>query len=219
MTTQPPTTGVSSTQSQSKKVDWSAVIPKSVDSEDALGSAKVASIWEKMYREAGLANASEDERRALRAAVYVYCALNGTSRVGDYASEMVLSTGKTIPAAIIPQCTSRMHIRKFLRGNMIESYKFLKESRVMESHDRFIAKCAALQIAPEAAFATADWLADCPLFTPQELAAHSKTFTRGIDRSRRARDGMTLEGVEERADQENLRAQGPAVARGAQIDF
>lgn len=206
-------------RSAPKQVDWFSVVPRRVDSEDALGDESNARAWEKLYREAKLSSAGEEERRAMRAAVYVYCAKNGTSREGDYTGSMVLSNGTTVSSAVIARAAGRHHIRKFLRANMIESYQFFKASRVMESDERFVAKCAALGIAADFAFATSDWLTDCPLFTPSEARAHELTFVRSIDRARRARGGKTLETVEGERIGANLEAQGPSGAGSDVVGF
>lgn len=199
-------------------VDWTSVVPKMVDSEDTMGVEQNKRTWEKLYKEAGLSTSGEDDRRALRAAVYVYCVKNGTSREGEYSGDMVLSTGKTVNASSIVRAAGKMRVRRFLRANAKESYDFFKASRVMEADDKFVSKCASLGISAENAFATADWLGDCPLFTPGESRAHEATFTRGIERARRARDGKTLEAVEGDRQDANLHAQGPAVG-GASESF
>jgi len=217
MATQKPDTGFDAQKQTGKPVDWAAVVPRRVDSEDALGVDQNKATWEKLYREAGMTAGNEEERRALRAAVYVYCAKNGTSREGDYGGEMVLSTGKHVPAAVIPKAASRNRIRKFLRANMNESYEFFKSSRVMESDDRFIAKYAGHGISPDNAFAAADWLTDCPLFTPAEVKVHNAIFVHSIDRAARARGGNTLETVENDRVQEGLRAQGPPMGKGTEV--
>lgn len=200
-------------------VDWGSFVPKRVDSEDTLGPEQNKKVWEKLYKEAGLSSAGEDDRRALRAAVYVYCAKNGTSREGEYSGEMQLASGKTVSAAAIVRAAGRMRVRRFLRANMMESYDFFKSSRVMEADERFVSKCSSLGVPAECAFATADWLGDCPQFTPGETKAHEITFVRGIDRAKRARGGKTLEDVESQRQDANLHAQGPSEASGEAFRF
>jgi len=132
---------------------------------------------------------------------------------------MVLATGKKVSAEIIVKAAGNRRIRKFFRANMIESYDFFKQSRVMESDERFIAKAANFGIPPESAFAIADWMTDCPKFTPSESRAHELVFARSIDRARRAREGDTLERVEERRMDKALEAQGPGTEAGRRIEF
>jgi len=212
MTTTKPNSGFPEEQrgsSQSQAGSWLDVVPKSVDSEDALSFSENKAVWEKIYKAIGKATANESERKAVRAGIYAYCAKNATSREGDYAGSIQLADGTTISAAVIPQSAGKMKIRKFLRANMMESYDFFKTTRVMESDDRFVAKCATKGISAENAFATADWLADCPKFTPGEQKAHESSFNIGVDRARRARGGHNLEDVEQGRVQEGLRVQGP----------
>jgi len=219
MATQKPDSGVAEAASGPRGTpDWSAFVPKSVDSEDALGPEKNQQVWEKLYRAAGFPMATEQERMAIRAGVYVYCAKNGTSREGDYSGDIVLSNGKRISAACIPAASGKFAVRKFLRANAIESYTFLKKTRCMEAEGKFVAKCATLGISAENAFATADWLTNCPLFTPGESRAHDASFTHGLDRSRRARDGQNLEKVEQSRVHANLQAQGPSAEHVAATD-
>jgi len=61
---------------------------------------------------------------------------------------------------------------------------------------------------PHVAFAAADWLDDCPYFTPAEARAHTAVRVYGINRARRARGGMSLEDVE------HNRRDGELVATG-----
>jgi len=163
-------------------------------------------IWARIYKDAGAKD--ENDQKAVRAAVFVYCALNGTSRVGNYGGVMQLSNGKSLPAAILVR-HAQSNIRQFLRERMDESYEFFTESRAMEEHSRFVARAAALGIAPGDAFAMADWLSDCPMFTPAQKQAHDKSFNYSIERSRRAREGKTLERVEDSRIKEELSVQGP----------
>lgn len=202
----------SSSNVRAGEIDFEALRPLAVDSEDALGSRKVQTLWQKMYRAAKLNNPSETVQQSFRMAVYVYAAKNGTSREGNYSGEVTMSNGHTFAASIIPTSVGKMEIRKFFRGNMEESYTFLKRSKAMEMDERFVSKAAALGISGENAFAMADWLTDCPLFTPVEAAAHNKSFTHSISRARRAREGRSLEQVESARLDDDLHAQGPAVA-------
>jgi hypothetical protein len=216
MATQQPNSGV-----QKKEEAWSDFIPKTVGTEDALSAREVEAVWLKMYKLADMPTAGEQEKKALRCAVYTYCCLNGTSREGGYGAEMILSNGRIVGADIIPKAAGRLHIRKFLRGNMDESYSFLKNSRVIEKEERYVAKCATMGIDASCAFATADWLGNCPHFTPTEQRAHEASFSRGLERSRRARGG-TLEETEASRVDDLMRAQGPMnpqSVRGERIDF
>jgi len=212
--------GVSSSQSQGGNgLDWVSLSPKRIDEEDALGADANRAVWEKVYRASGKAQAGEKERAGIRLAVYVYGALNGTSREGNYNGECQCFDGTKFAASIIPQSTGRMNIRKFFRANMLEAYDALKSSRVMETYQRFLSKAASLSVSPEAAFATADFLADCPKFTPSETRAHDAAFTRGIERARRARGGRGLEEVEHGRMTANMEAQGADASHHGPVDF
>jgi len=189
-------------------VNWADHKPKSVDFEDAMNERKCKEVWGKMLRDAGLPTAGEAQQRSFRLAVYVYACKNGTSREGDYKGKIQMSDGTTFDAAVIPRATGRMSIRKFFRGNMDESYRALKLSGVMLEDDRFVAKAAMSGIAADDAFATADWMTGCPLFTPSEAKSHEASFTYSIERAKRAREGKTLEGVERDRQDRELEAQG-----------
>lgn len=203
--------GISAPAPASNFSVWADVLPKSVSFEDSMGADDATKVWEKIYNATGLKTLSEKERRSVRAAVYVYCVKNGTSREGDYGGTFVLAGGQTVEAAIIPRSAGRLKIRKFMRANMAESYHLFKETRVMESDERFVAKAAGHGIPAECAFATADWMDDCHLFTPGEARAHNIVFIRSLDRAKRARGGKTLEAVEDQRVAEGIEVNGPAV--------
>jgi len=183
-------------------------MPKEVGYEDAMSASQVKAIWNNIYAriKPGM---NEQEQRAVRIAFYVYAAKNGTSRVGSYSAKIVLSNGTEIDAAILPQATGPMGIRKFFRGNMDEAYVALKDSKAMERDPRFVAKVSDLNIGAEAAFATGDWFTNCALFTPAEKQAHQKSFDASVERARRTRNGHTLESVEHQRNQRSLEVQGP----------
>jgi len=187
---------------------WADSVPRVVTPEDAMSASQVVEVWNKMFSFAKMKSPNESEQIAFKAGVYTYACLNGTSREGNYSSDIQLANGTVINASIIPRATGKYAVRKFFRGCMNESYEFLKTSHVMESHERFIAKCAQLQVGASVAFATADWLDDCPLFTPEEVKAHDASFTHGLSRAKRARSGHTLESVEQHRTDRMLESNG-----------
>jgi len=208
-------TSSSSTQrDRESDVDWSTYIPVAVDREDSFGPEKVRVTWQKMFQYAGLKSPNEDTQRAFRMAVYVYGCLNGTSREGNYSGQIQMSTGFKFDASVIPRATGKLGIRRFFRGCMAESYTALKKSGVMEGDERFVARAAELGIAAESAFAMADWMADCPFFTPVETEAHRKAFSYSVTRARGARGG-NLEHVEEERMKDVLDAQGSGTHGGS----
>jgi len=203
-----------------KTVDWAAVKPLAVSHEDAMDYGKVKNVWAEMMKLAGLRAPDEKLQAAFRLAVYKYAHANGTSRVGQYEGEMTLSDGTKVPAAVIPRATGAFAIRKFFRGNMTESYVALKESGVVESDERSVAKAAKFGVSAACAFATADWMSDCPMFTPAEVSAHEKAFTYAVERAKRARGGRPLESVEAGHLRAGLEAQGQLDASGGElVDF
>jgi len=162
---------------------------------------------------AGLRMPSEAEQAAFRLAAYRYACVNGTSREAAYSGSATMSNGHRFATSIIPQAVGRMNIRRFFRSNMKESYEALKASETVERDEpRYVASVGALGISSACAFATADWLADCPMFTPEEGRAHQAAFDYRVQRSKRARGGRTLEEVESVRRGETLEAQGPATA-------
>jgi len=199
---------------ESKEVqEWTSVLPVTVDYEDAMSAEKVRGLWVDIYKKAGQTQLNETEQRGFRLAVYVYGALNGTSRAGRYQGEMVLANGSRVKAAVIPQVVGKLDIRRFFRGNMAESYTALKVSKAMQREPRYVAQAAALGVGPEEAFAMADWFKGCPDFTPAEQTAYDLAFNHGIERSRRARGGRTLEAVEAGVHDSQMEVQGPMEVR------
>jgi len=201
--------------------EWSDVVPKLVSRESAMDEKLVAEKWDAIYRLAGITGSNEKKQRAVRAGVYVYLALNGTSRVGNYSGSIILNDGTEMEAAVIPRAL-RGDIRRFMRGNMRESYEFFKKSRYMERIPEFVAKVATLTIAAECAFATADWFQDCAEFTPAEKDAYDKNYQHSLHRAKNARGGRSLEEVEGDHRDRELAAQGssaPKSKSGTSIDW
>jgi len=177
--------------------DWSVYSPVSVDKEDTMSKDKCDSKWKVLYNLLGMGSSEEVEKKKIRCAVYAYCCVNGTSRAGNYAGEVKAASGKVFSAAWIVEAVNIMELRRFLRGNMKESYTFLKNSGYIQTKEiKFVAKAAALGIGPDEAFAMADWFTDCPWFTPLEKRAHELSRNKGLNKSRFAREGKTLEEVE-----------------------
>lgn len=199
--------------------DWTNLLPRHVGAENAMGPTEVANVWQKMYVKAGLRNPSEIQQKAFRMAVYVYCKKNGTSRAGAYKQDFILADGTKVNASVIPLSTGKMQIRFFMRGNMEESCKFLRDSKIIEKDEVEVKKAEALGITPSCAFAMGDWFADCPFFTPAETEAYDKSFAYSLTKARNSHGGERLEEVEERNVQKILAAQGRSEAPGNQIDF
>jgi len=193
----------------SKGIDWKAVAPKSVEHEDSMSPDNVKVCWEKIYKAARILSADEATKRSLRLALYAYAAVNGTSRVGNYGKRVTLSGGNVVEAAVIPQSVGKFNIRQFFRGNMTEAYEALKSSQTLALDSRFVAKWQAYGIDASVCYAVADFLDDCPHFTPEEERAHSIARTQGIERSRRARGGKGLEAVEQDERDLAMNVQGP----------
>jgi len=203
------------------EIVWTDLVPKHVDSEDTMSPVNVSKTWEKLYAKVGMSQGSESEKAGVRLGVYTYGALNGTSREGNYAGLITLSNGKTIPASAIPAATGRYEIRRFFRGNMKEAYTALKSSGVLLENPKFVAHAAALGVSADNAFATADWFTDCPYFTVAEARAHDMVMKHGLDRSRRAREGRSLDEVESDRVMSVLEVQGPKIApsRHGAVEF
>lgn len=197
--------------------DFVTLFDGSSSHDDSLTDSERNKIWAELYKASGC-NTDAKARLQLRAAVYVYGAVNGVSRAGNYAGESKVGD-VILRASIIPQVVGPFRMRKFFRSNMVESYHVLKRSPILQKDGRFIAKAARKGIAPDCAFAMADWLDDCPLFTFAEADAHMKSFTTSVDRAQRGRGGATLEDVERRGLDRSLQVQGPSIAEGRGTTF
>lgn len=202
-----------STSSGTRSV-WDECKPKSIDRVNVMSHDRVEQLWERMYAEAGLRNPTEQERRMFRMALYVYCWYNGTSRVGEYSGYCTMTNGKKFPAAVLPRVVGKMDVRRFMRGNMQESYEALK-SGVIEEDTQAVALATAYGVRGSDAFALADWLTGCPLFTPEEGAAHNRVFNHRVTRANLARGGKSLDQVEDLQRDDGLSAQAPVLERGA----
>jgi len=186
---------------------WAELAPKNVDRVRVMSEDKVTRKWEVIYKMAGLRNPSEVTRASLRLAVYVYLFRNGSTRVGEYSGEISLVDGHVFPAAVIVRAVGAMDMRRFMRGNAVESYVAMKTSKVIEDDPSDVAKAAELGIRAEDAFAMADWFDLCPVLTPSEKLAHEKAFKYRISRASKSRGNNTLEGVEDEALEDKLAVQ------------
>jgi len=211
--------GGSGNSGSSSSKGWGDVAPKHVDQADTMPKEQVAKVWAKIYQAAGAASASEEKKKGVRAAVYAYGLINGTSREGGYQGRCTLFDGSSFPASVIATAAGKMEIRQFFRANMDESYDFFKESGYAESLPRVVSKAASLSIKASEAFAMADWMSECPKFTPAEQEAYNKSFTYSISRARKARGDHALEEVEGKRLKESLESQGPSTVSGRDIDF
>lgn len=218
-------TSSASAPAQSKSLgtsmSWASLAPQHVDRAAQLPEGKIQETWNKMYALAECSSKDEAFKMGFRFAAYEYGLVNGTSRAGDYAGELVLFDGTHIPAAVIPQATGVMQIRKFFRSNMGESYKYFKDTARAEALPDVVSKAAKLGIPAADAFAMADWMTNCPKFTPGEQAAHTKSFNHSLMRSRAARGGASLENVEDASLSRGLSAQvmSEPSPGGKPIDF
>jgi hypothetical protein len=199
---------------------WTNFKPKMVQREDQFPESMVKTTWAAIYDYAGVASGSEDDKKSIRAGVYAYCMVNGSSPECLYVRDVVCSTGVSFGASILKQATSN-RIRQFLRGCLQESYDFLKESKVAEDQPRFIRTRQDMGIPAEFAFATADWLTNYERMTEAELKYHNVSKDAGFIRSRRARAGKTVEQLRDERVEASMDAQGPEVAapQGSRIDF
>jgi len=194
--------------------DWARLKPLGFGRDDAMEADEVKRCWAKIYKDAGLRSPGEEIQAACRLGVYAYACANGTSKWGSYSRTVVMSNGHKFAAAVVPVATGQTEIRRFFRGNLEESYKALKESQVMQDDERYLMYASKHGVSPACAFALADWLTDCPLFTPEENRAHEQLFAYRTERARRARGGRSIEEVDGERRAESLRAQGPMSAQG-----
>lgn len=153
---------------------------------------EVAVAWTQIKKLAGMADASEKMEASLKLACFAYCCANGTSAEGSYDRSMQLSDGQQVPASVITKAVGLSQVRRFMKGNSVLSYEALKQSQCMEDNAAFIARRADAGIAPHMAFATADWLDDCPLFTPEETRVHRMWKVYATTRAKHARGGKSV---------------------------
>jgi len=201
------------------RIDWREMQPLGCDFADALPKDKVAAKWLRLYREAGVATSSEAVKAQLRAAVYLYCFVNGSSSAGTYSGSMQTRDGTSCEAAIIPRAFGSNEVRHVLRACMDESYMALKSMDLTMLAARRVSELAARGINSDVAFATADWMRACRLFTPEEAVAHDKVFQVAVKRAVAARGGKSLEEVREERANAEASAGGYDHASGGPIVF
>jgi hypothetical protein len=191
-------------------VEWAKRRARQVDYEDSVTLRSSREIWASLYAAAGATN--EQDQEDVRMAVYEYCALNGTSREGNYAGRMKTAGGKEFAAVSLAHAATKGQIRRFMRGNMRESYVALKESGALMDNARFMAKVAQDGVPADAYMAECDWMTFNPMFTPLESVHNARLFSVRRDAAEKNRGGSleliensrfkTIEGVRDDAGSE-----------------
>jgi len=219
----PATSGSSSNKGVFDKsaADWAAFAPAFVSSGDRLDPTAADKKWSALYSAIGMASGSEDEKKAVRCAAYMYGLKNGTSPKASYEGEIKTSFGKLFQASVIASSIEAVSVRRLYRSvdYQKEAYGFLKHSGAVEKDTVLQAKAAHFGVPVSTVFATADFLAGCSLLTATELNLHERTGTQAIAKATISRGGKSVE--EERDDGiiQSMRMQENAGANGREISF
>jgi len=190
------------------KGEFANCIPKRVTAAKVMDEEKVKAAWNKMYAAAGISNVGEEGKKALRCAVYLYLAVNGTSPAGTYKGIVQTATGVVMRASEIPAATGTFEVRQFARGNVEESLRFFRSTGILEVYPAVVAKCTEKEIPPSDAFGLVDWFDVAPALTPTEHQVQKKLKNFGLSRARRARGGQDMDDIRAGHYQESLDAQG-----------
>jgi len=189
--------------------EFADAVPKHVDSVKMFGPNEVKNAWNVIYGKYGIGAGSEKEKLRIRGGVYMYAFLNGTSRAGGWSGSFVTSDGRSYDAGVVTRAVGNSEVRRFMRGNGEESYNFLKHSGAVTANENSLAQAATFGFAPSLAFCFADWLDGNAMMSLEEQGVVNKIKAHNLERSRRARGGLTLEQVEDGARHASLAVQGP----------
>jgi hypothetical protein len=174
--------------------------------------------WAQFYTLCGVANADEATKLALRCAVYVYAAKNGTSPQGPYRYGGVSAKGTNFLGVYITTAVGRTEVRRFFRSNADESVDFFLETEALTKDPDIRKECEREGIALSDAICLCDWLDGHPKFTPEQQRQHSRLKNRDVSRARAGRGNRDLDDVRADEDSAIVASQGhvevPATQRG-----
>jgi len=185
-------------------------IPKRIDANNAMSSDKVAEVWAAIYKAAKISSASEEVKRSLRCACYMYAALNGTSSRGTYAGQVVTGKGTKFSAGIISVNAGMLEVRQFFRGNAKESLEFFRKSDALVKDENIRARLNALGINHANAIAICDWLDYAEGLTLAEMESMSKLKAFSLGRANAARGGQSVETIRDNMRNEAIVPQSAA---------
>jgi len=178
--------------------------PKSVDHAGVMNSTNVSDVWTKIYRMAGYADKSEDDKKSLRYGVYAYAARNGTSDKGGWTGNVTLSSGIKLNAGDVEVKIGKLDKRRFMRGNIEESFFFEKFVDDLGDDPVVAKKCMDLGFRPSLAYAMCDWMDQTDKLSTEESLAQVASKRYGLVRSKFAQAGVTPGAFEDAISGESL---------------
>lgn len=203
----PESSASGSTGDARNKSKFDDCIPAHVSVTKVMDASMVTDVWSKIYAAAGIKSGSEEEKRSLRCAVYMYIALNGSSPSGSYSGTIRSGRGAQVPAAVLPASTGRLEIRQFMRANASESIEFFQATRALELDPVIRAKSETMKVPLSAALAFVDYLDAAIGLTPAERDAQQIIRNYSLQRASYARGGRTVDEMRHEGHQEQLEAQ------------
>lgn len=198
----------SAVSGNAKKGKFDNCVPKAVTTAKVMDKDKNERSWNLIYRAAGIESAAESIKLALRCAIYVYFAKNGTSPNGGYPGFVESGAGTKLLASKIVEAVGRYDIRQFARANAEEACEFFHETEVLSEDDHMIAMCLRYEIRPADAVGCVDFLDDCITLRPTEADAAKVIKNFSLRRARAANGGRDMRDMRDDHLDDALEAQG-----------
>lgn len=183
------------------------MVPASVPVAKVMSPNDNRVVWEEIYAKAGIASKGEDVKRALRCAVYLYWAINGTSPEGSYTGNIVTAKGTSFPVSIVVAASTRLAVRQFARANATEALAFFRATRVLQQQQVLVAKADELSVTLDSLVGMVDFFDSVAGLTPVEKACQSAMKNYGLVRARNSRGGRDTQTLVAERRNENLDAQ------------
>lgn len=206
--------GIAPMTPATKETSWEHVAVGEPEHEDRMDREQAKRVWTALQSAGGLSG--EPAMREVKLATWVYATINGSSRYGNYQRNIVTGSGTKIPASVIPRQVGRDRIRQFLRADVEEAYRALKQSSALLKDSVYVAICAENGVPVDYVHCGADFLRGCSLLTPEEQRysqmLRNVKFTKAAASRSRPQDLQ----IEEQAQVHNVTA-GQRVTKAASV--
>jgi len=168
--------------------EFDGCLPGEVTTVKVMSERQRDAVWDALYALAGVSGQGNEHKRALRCAVYVYFANNGTSPKSSL--EGVATSGKGAVLHMpetVKAFGDKLGKRRFMRANAEESVAFGRAMGAYAASTAVRQRCEEAGIAISDHLAVLDWLDMYPYLTATEKVAQTGLKSVNIAKSRRDR--------------------------------
>lgn len=186
------TGGVSGTVAEN---DNAKCVPQRVDSAREPVPEEAVEAWSRLYAKVGLANGTEQQKRAVRMGVLMYCTKNGTSPDGAYPGVFITGMGTRVHANYIPVCLGHRTVRQACRAVAAEFIDLEREQQFLVKDRHIREKALENQVPLDQLLAVADFLEGHEMLTMSEATHAARLKKCGLVKARSSREGKTTADV------------------------